>query len=454
MKPYVIVGGGLSGLAAAVGISSRNLPVLLLERKRILGGRAFSLREPVTGEDIDNGQHLLIGGYRRTLRFLETIGSGHLLSIQRRPEILFHHPVRGFKALRLPPLPSPLHVVVGLLSCGLFEPIDRWRILRAGIVAPALRRTKGTLARMTVSDWLDAAGQSDEARRSFWEPLAVAMMNEAVDVASAETFRRAVEEVFLGHWRNASLAFPRAGLSDLFVHPAVDFVQSRGGDVRCNAEVTELVDEEGMITSVRTKEGARIEPEAVILAVPSQKAAALLPASLSTYGDLQELSASPVSPIITIYLWYERDVMPHDHVGVIGRTVQWFFNRGRMVGRHSRYGGHVSAVISAARDLVNFGDEELTRLAVEDLVALYGPEAGGVLHRVVLKEKRATFSLTPGVDGKRPQPVTGIGNLFLAGDWTATGYPATVEGAIASGERCADLAVGVGEKESSSEDER
>ncbi|MGB2957271.1 MAG: hydroxysqualene dehydroxylase HpnE [Bacteroidota bacterium] len=453
MKPYVIVGGGLSGLAAAVGISSRNLPVLLLEQKRILGGRAFSLREPVTGESIDNGQHLLIAGYRRTLRFLETIGSDHLLSIQRRPEIVFYHPVRGFKALRLPRFPSPLHLAVGLLSCDLFEPVDRWKILRAGIVDSVRCGSKGTLAGMTVSEWLDATGQSYEARRSFWEPLAVSIMNETAEVASAEAFRRAVREAFLGHWKNASLVVPRVGLSDLFVYPAADFVRKRGGEVRCNADVTELVTDKTAITFVRTKDGSRIDPEAVVLAVPSSKVAALLPEPLSRNGDLRDLSATPVSPIITVYLWYERDIMPHDHVGVIGKTVQWFFNRGRMYDQGSRYGGHVSAVISAARDLVNFGDEELARLAVEDLVALYGQEARKVLHKVVLKEKRATISLTPGVEVRRPQPVTAIRNLFLAGDWTATGYPATIEGAVASGERCADLAVALREKVIGSEHE-
>jgi zeta-carotene desaturase len=446
VKPFVIVGGGISGLAAAVGISSRNLPVLLLEQKRLLGGRAFSLREPVTGESIDNGQHLLIAGYRRTLRFLETIGSDHLLSIQRRPEILFHHPVKGFKALRLPRLPSPLHLAVGLLSCDLFDTADRWRILKAGMVDPARRGSKESAAGMTVSEWLDAAGQSYEARRSFWEPLAVSIMNETADVASAEAFRQAVREALLGHWKNASLAFPRVGLSDLFASPAADYIRKMGGEVRVNADVTELLANETAITSLRTKDGTRIEPRVVILAVPMQKAAALLPQLFSEEGDLQGFSATRASPIITIYLWYERDIMPHDHVGVIGRTVQWFFNRGRMIDQRSRYGGHLSAVISAARDLVNFDDEELTRLAVEDLVALYGSDARRVLHKVVLKEKRATFSLTPGVDLKRPQPVTGIGNLFLAGDWTATGYPATIEGAVASGERCADLAIAYRER--------
>ena len=211
--------------------------------------------------------------------------------------------------------------------------------------------------------------------------------------------------------------------------------------------------EKTAITSVRTKDGSRIDPEVVVLAVPPSKVTALLPESLSNSGNFRDLSDTPVSPIITVYLWYERDIMPHDHVGVIGKTVQWFFNRGHMRDQRSRYGGHVSAVMSAARDLVNFGDEELTRLAVDDLVALYGPEARKVLHKIVLKEKRATFSLTPGVEVRRPQPVTAIRNLFLAGDWTATGYPATIEGAVASGERCADLAVLLRDKKIGSEHE-
>jgi zeta-carotene desaturase len=447
VKPLVIVGGGISGLAAAVRISSKKLPVLLLEQKRVLGGRAFSLREPVTGDSIDNGQHLLIAGYRRTLRLLETIGSDHLLSIQPRPEILFHHPVRGFNALRLPRLPSPFHLVAGLLSCGLFEARDRWRILRAGMVDPGRHGSREMMAGMTVSEWLDAAGQSYEARRSFWEPLAVSIMNETSDVASAEAFGQAVREALLGHWKNASLAFPKVGLSDLFASPAADYIRKMGGEVRCSADVVELTASDSGITSLRTKDGGRIEPGAVILAVPPPKAVALLPELFGERYAFREISAAGASPIITVYLWFEHDIMPHDHVGVIGRTVQWFFNRRRLTDQGSRYGGHLSAVISAARDLVNFGDGEISRLATDDLVALYGENARRVLHNVVLKEKRATFSLTPEMERRRPEPMTGIPNLFLAGDWTATGYPATIEGAVASGDTCAELAVAYQGKE-------
>ncbi|MCK5571845.1 MAG: hydroxysqualene dehydroxylase HpnE [Bacteroidetes bacterium] len=441
MKPIVIVGGGLSGLAAAVDLSSRNLPVLLLEQKRSPGGRTFSIREPLTGETIDNGQHLLIAGYRRTLKFLETVGSRDRLAVQPRPEIVFHHPEKGFRTLRLPRIPSPLHVAAGVLSCSLFSPRDRLAILKAGISLPAQGRRRHDLASMTVSGWLEAAGQSFEARRSFWEPLAVAIMNETCDVASAEVFQSALREAFLGHWSNASLAVPKVGLSELLVDPAVECIGRRGGEVRCSADVVRIVARDQRITRVQMKDGSDVEPEAVILAVPSLKVAPLLPEALRGDGRFQDIASAPMSPILSLYLWYDRDWMSHEHVGVIGKTVHWIFNRRKLSEQRGEYGGHLSLVISAARDLVNFSDDELIRLAVDDLVALYGPEAGKLQHGVVLREKRATLSLTPRVNRQRPGHITPVRNLFVAGDWTATGYPATIEGAVASGERCASLAV-------------
>jgi zeta-carotene desaturase len=441
VKPVVIVGGGLSGLAAAVDLSSRNLPVLLLEQKRSPGGRTFSFREPLTGETIDNGQHLLIAGYHRTLKFLETLGSRDRLWVQPRPEIVFHHPLKGFRRLRLPRIPSPFHLAAGVLSCSLFSPRDRLAILKAGFSLPAKGPRQDDLATMTVSEWLGAAGQSVEARRSFWEPLAIAIMNETCDAASAEVFQSALREAFLGHWSNASLAVPKVGLSELLVEPAVDCIRRKGGEVRCSADVVRIVASDQRITRVEMKDGSDVEPEAVILAVPSLKVAPLLPEPLRGDGRYRDIASIPMSPILSLYLWYDRDWMSREHVGVIGKTVQWIFNRRKLCEQRGEYGGHLSLVISAARDLVNFSDDELIRLAVQDLVTLYGPEAGKVRHGVVLRERRATLSLTPRVNRQRPGHVTPVRNLFVAGDWTATGYPATIEGAVVSGERCATLAL-------------
>ena len=448
MNPVVIVGGGLSGLAAAVHLSSRRIPVLLLEQRKFLGGRAYSFVDDSTGTVIDNGQHVLIAGYARTMEFLGTIGTRDRLRVQSAPEFVFHHPRRGFCSFRLPLLPTPLHLLGGIITTDLFSPADKLRLLRAGRALRAFRPEAA--GGMTVDAWLDSVGQSAETKRSFWEPLAVAIMNERIGVASALVFLRAIRTAFLSGARGAALAIPTVGLSDLYVEPARAFIERQGGVLRCGADVTGSVVDGENVACVLLKEGEMIPCSALILAVPSYRAASLLPAALRESGYMATAVSIPLSPIVSVHLWFEKDVMPQETLGVIGRRVQWVFNR-RTIGHENgpenekRRGGHISAVISAAHAFVEMGNDDLTRIVLEDLESIYGPNAGRAKHAVVIREKRATFSCTPEVERIRPRCVTSVPNLFIAGDWTDTGYPATIEGAITSGERCAGRAMALSE---------
>ena len=433
MNPIVIVGGGLSGLAAAVRCSSRNHPVLLLEQKPVLGGRAYSFVDAATGDTVDNGQHLLIAGYERTMAFLSLVGSGGLLDIQPHPELLFHHPEKGFQRFSVPSLPTPFNLAAGILSSGLFSIDDRFRLLRAGLAV--WRSRVRSWSGLTIAQWLERCGQTPELRRSFWEPLAVSIMNESTVRASASVFLSALRTAFLGSRRAAALAFPRAGLSDLFAEPARRFVEGRGGVVRCRCEVEELRVENGLIAGIRMRGGDPAVAAACILAVPPSNAAALAP-----FLHLDQPERAAASPIVSVHLWFAADVMPHKFLGVIGRTVQWMFNR-RLLAPSAREDGHISAVISAAHDIVKLENDEIVRIVVKDLRSVYGAQIPEPLRSLVIREKKATISLTPDLTGARPGVVTAIPNLYLAGDWTDTGYPATIEGAILSGERAADLAI-------------
>ena len=475
MTPVVVVGGGLGGLAAAVRLSSQRIPTLLLEQRAYLGGRAYSFVDDTTGTVIDNGQHVLIAGYASTMAFLDTVGTRGLLAVQDIPELAFHHPVRGFCTLRLPRFPSPLHFGAGILLTDLFSAGDKMRMLRAGLAlgrktgtgsalrgktgaGSALRGVAGAAEGerniegggegggnagaagrgMTVEEWLDAHGQSPETKRSFWEPLAVAVMNEHIGIASATVFLHAVRAAFLGDPLGAALAVPTVGLSELFVDPARAFVETHGGSVRTGADVVDVTLEEGRASSVGLRNGERIPCAALVLALPSYRLPGLLPGPLRESGPLAEAASIPLSPIVSIHLWFESDFMPQRVLGVIGRHIQWVFNR-RKICREGGAGGHLSVVISAGRSLVDLENEELTRIALDDLVSVFGRAVGVPVHDVVIREKRATFSCSPAVEHLRPRAGTPVPNLVLAGDWTATGYPATIEGAIISGNRAAEL---------------
>jgi hydroxysqualene dehydroxylase len=424
-RPVVIVGGGLSGLAAAVDLGAAGVPVLLLEQKPAAGGRVRSYTDPTTGDTIDNGQHLLIAGYERTFAYLDRIGARHLTATQPRPVLPFHHPDRGFVEFKLPALPAPWHLLWGIFTTPLLNSSDRIRLLRAG---RALRRFEAAPGD-TIARWLDVQHQSAEARRCFWEPLAVAIMNEQMDRAPASVFLRTIRTAFLDHWSRSALVFPQAGLSAVFVDPACAFIERHGGAVRCAADVVSLQTGGALVSSVTLKGGEQIPCSAVILAVPPARMISLWPADIPLPGNVNLMLPSAVSPIISIHLWFDHPFMDRDVLGLIGRRVHWIFRKDH----------HLSATISAAYALVGLSNEELVDIAVEDFRTVFGAAVGLPVHAVVLREKRATFSATPENEGCRPGPITAAKNLLLAGDWTDTGLPATIEGAIQSGQLCARL---------------
>jgi len=351
VNPVVVVGGGLSGLAAAVRLTSHGVPVLLLEQRKTPGGRAYSFVDESTGTVIDNGQHVLIAGYTGTMEFLATIGTRDRLRIQRAPGLTFHHPERGFCSFRLPLLPPLFHLLGGIATTDLFSAADKVRMLRAGA---ALRWFRTDAAGgMTVEAWLDSHGQSAETKRSFWEPLAVAIMNERIGAASALVFVRALRTAFLSGRHGAALAIPTVGLSDLYVGPARTFIERQGGVLRCGADVTGSVADGENVAAVRLKEGETTPCSALILAVPSYRAPSLLPDPLRERGYLAPAASIPLSPIVSVHLWFEKDVMPQETLGVISRRIQWVFNRRKICPQNEEgRGGHLSAVISAAHAFV------------------------------------------------------------------------------------------------------
>jgi hydroxysqualene dehydroxylase len=343
---------------------------------------------------------------------------------------VFHHPDQGFGRLQLPRLPAPWHLVTGILRFGLLPLRDRLGILRAGTALRAIGRANATApGDTTILEWLHTQRQRPEAIRSFWEPLAVSIMNERIETAAAGPFLRALAAAFLHDPHDAAAMLPSVGLSRLFVDGARDYIASHGGTVRCGADVAaiRLVDQSA--AGVLLRNGAAVDGDAVLLAVPWHQAHTLLP-------EIPDEPPPASSPILSIHLWFEHDFMPEPFVGLIGRRVQWIFNR-RLFAPGEGKGGHLSAVISAAHDFVGLSNGTITAIALEDVRSAYDACPAAALRSVVIREKRATYSSRPAIERLRPGPVTRVKNMALAGDWTNTGLPATIEGAIISGERAA-----------------
>ncbi|MEX2660719.1 MAG: hydroxysqualene dehydroxylase HpnE [Vicinamibacterales bacterium] len=421
----IVIGGGFAGLSAASLLAERGRQVLVLDARPRLGGRAPAFDDRETGELVDNGQHVMFGCYRETLAFLKRIGADGNVETQPTLEIPFIALDGRRTLLRCPSwLPAPLHLLAGILGWRGLPLVDRLSALR---LAPAIARDAP--ATQTVAQWLRAHGQSERLITALWEPLAVAALNQPIDQAAAAPFARVLAEMFGRDRSAASLVLPAKPLHDMYAEPARAFIERHGGDVRTNALARIVADETG-VTAVEVR-GERIPATAVIAAVPWHALRTVFEAAPSALAaTIANASAMASMPIVTVNLWYDRVVMDETFVGLTGRTVQWVFDKRRVFGEAS---SHLSLVISAAEAVAPLTRDELVAIAVRDVAgALPAARRATLVRASVVREKQATFSLSPG-QPDRPSNRTGIRGLALAGDWTDTGLPGTIESAVRSG---------------------
>jgi hypothetical protein len=333
----MILGGGFAGLAAAVDLAEAGRRVLLLERRSFLGGRAYSFTDKTTGDTIDNGQHLMMGCYHRTLQFLEKIGSLDKLKFQPDPQVDFLHEGANGSVTRAsfkcPPLPAPLHLLGGLARLKTIGWGDRLRALGVGLAVRALNGDRGRLAEITVREWLDSLGQSERIQRRFWGPMALATLNEAPEVASADMFARVIELGFMRTKRDSAMVISRVGLSDLYTRQARDFIEGRGGEVRLNAYF------------------------ALRRMLPTEVASAHFPC----------LDRFKSAPIVSINLWYDEPVTDLEFAGLLDSPIEWVFNKNAISGATSKRPQHLALVISGAHEFADRPKEELMATADDEM---------------------------------------------------------------------------------------
>jgi hydroxysqualene dehydroxylase len=437
----VIIGGGLSGLSAAVELASAGRSLILFEQAPKFGGRCTSYIDATTGDTVDNGQHVLIGAYHNLFRYLEIIGTRNCVRFQPSLELPFDHPTKGKFVFRIPRLPKPFHLTAGVLRFGLLSLTDRRRLMKVGLSLKTWNQgVEERLTKMTIAEWLTGLGQSAEVLRCFWYPLALSIMNEVPERSCAVLFARAMRKAFFGKQKDASMVFPVVGQSELYVTGAERFLCGKRSEIRTGIEVESIIVTAERVRGVRLKDGTVIPASSVISTVPPRSLAKLIPREWKHLTPFSHLHAFDTSPIISINLWFDRPVMKDLFVGIIGKNLQWLFNR-RAIFNEEDETAYCTGVISGGREMIGFTKEKLVACAVRDIHSVY-PESrkARLVHSVVIREKRATFSPTCEIEPLRPGAATPVGGFFLAGDWTNTGYPATIEGAVISGMRAADAA--------------
>jgi zeta-carotene desaturase len=436
----VIIGGGLAGLSAAVELTRCGHSVVLVEQKQRLGGRTYSFVHPETGDDVDNGQHLMMGCYHATLRYLQTIGTIDEIEIQKRLSILFRRKGKQSGLLRTGILPAPLHILSGLLRLDFLRWTHRLRLARIGI--ELLIRNPDTdrhLRSVTVDQWLDEMKQPPENKEYLWNIIAIGALNDSPSKISAAMFVKVLKSAFFGSRRNSSMAIPKKGLSSVLVDGAEAFVRRGGGRILLNTSVSRIEIERSAVRSVTLDNGEMMMPATVVSAVPYFDFPRMF-SDASSAGTV-DFDAFVSSPIITLHLWFDAHFVEEQFAALIGSPIHWVFNKSAIYGRRGEGLMYLSLVVSGAHDLIGRKKEDLIALAHDELKQFYpAASLAAIVHSLVIKEKRATFSPSIAVGSNRPSVRTAVDNFFIAGDWTDTKLPATIEGAVQSGFESAELA--------------
>jgi squalene-associated FAD-dependent desaturase len=414
-QSIAVVGGGWAGLAAAVELAAHGRPVTLLEAASQLGGRARSV--DWDGIRIDNGQHLFIGAYRETLRLMRRVGSAERL--ERRALRLI---LPGF-GLRLPGLPAPWHLAWGLLSA-------KGLTLREKGAAAAfmlrLQRRRFKLSQdITAAALLAQHRQPSRLIDALWAPICVAALNTPLDQASAQVFCNVLRDSLGGARADSDLLFNRGELDALFPEPAAAYLQRQGGEVRLRTRVKAISrDHAGYFL-----EGPDLHAERVILAVHPARLPALLARLPEMASVSRQVGGYSWQPIHTTWLRFAAPVrLPYPMLALGDGASPWVFDR------HDLAPGLLSVVVSAEGPHLDVPNTVLRDRHLARLRALLG-ELPVLQNWRCIVEKRATYTCTPGLF--RPEPVTSLPGLYLAGDYTRGDYPATIEGAVRSGVECA-----------------
>ena len=417
MRSVAVIGGGLAGLAAAAALGEAGYRVDLYESRGFLGGRATSY--PLPGSDsagtIDNCQHILLRCCVNLLDFYRRLNVSDRIEFHR--EFYFIEPGGRTSVFKSGMLPAPAHFTESFAKLRFLTLKDKISVARGLLALRSEYRKRGDLDRITMSDWLREKRQTPAAIERFWRQVLVSAINEELDRMAAVHGFQVFWLGFLSRSDSYEMGVPRVPLADLYSPDC--WKQLPAVRLLLRDPVEQVVVENGRACGVRARDGV-VGYEAIVSAVPFERLAGLAPALEWDFGGFEH------SPITGIHLWFDRAITTLPHATLLDRTVQWMFNKAD--------GRHIQLVVSASRSLVRMTRNDVIEMALRELAEFFPEVRDAKLKTAhVVKEVRATFSASPGLECRRPENRTGVPGFYLAGDWTRSGWPATMEGAVRSG---------------------
>jgi len=461
-----IAGGGLAGLAAACALSDAGFHVALFEKRPFLGGRASSYEHPGTGEVVDNCQHVLFRVCTNLVKFYERIGVAD--QIRWFDQMNFIEPGGRVSVMKSSPLPAPLHTAPSFLHFPFLNAADKLAITRALVpLTLTIQRDRGK----SFQQWLDEHGQTRNAVARFWHPILISALSEELDrlsvSAAAQVVRESMKTPIARH-----MGVPTLPLTDLY-NAAGDYIRSHGGELhfRCPIDGFTVDPTQVRVGTKGSSQGIASQRvfDYLLIALPFDALNSILPNDDLSNPLREQITHFENSPITGIHLWFDRQISDLDHAVLLDRTIQWMFHKSRLqpmrtqskqdregrdlnraaadengvpqvsphlqdLGSATAGGSYIELVVSSSKALINKSRAEIVELALSEVREFFpAAREANLLKSTVIKEINATYSPRPGIDAHRPTAVTRWARVFLAGDWTATGWPATMEGAVRSG---------------------
>lgn len=421
MKRCVIIGGGLAGLSAASILSAKKNNVKLIESSPKLGGRTYSLRDKETGTELDNGQHIMMGCYKETLQFLKLVGAENNFDYQKKLFLKFIDRNKHQFEINASSSFYPLNLLKAILNFDVFTSNDKISFIILLLKLPLL--SKNSLKRITVSEWLEKENQTENSIKNFWEILCVGALNTNLKKASAFVFYEVLEQIFYKGNFASTIILPKTGLSESIINPASQFLVKNGGEVILSEIIKEVVIKNQKVVALKSENKIYNDFDFVIFAIPPYALVKIIPkCTLNVHLEFE------YSTILNIHIWLKENNLNEKFYGLLDSTLHWIFVKEK----------HINIVISDANYLADKSKEDIYDLVEEELLQFTAITRSDILKYTIIKEKRATFIPTIKTLNMRPDCKTSIKNLFLAGDWTNTGLPSTIESAVKSGRIAAD----------------